>query len=47
MEIKNKVCPLNPKIDKGYYCHELCAWWDEDSQKCAILVLARAMKERK
>ena len=24
-----------------------CAWWDEDSQDCAAVVLARAMKKRK
>lgn len=21
-----------------------CAWWDEDAQKCAVLVIARAVK---
>lgn len=24
-----------------------CVWWDEDSQDCAAVVLARAIKKRK
>lgn len=44
----DKYCPLNPSEDQVLLCSgEKCAWWDEDSQDCAALVLARAMKKRK
>jgi len=44
METEKKICPLSMSCP----CQEQrCAWWDEDSQDCAAVVLARAMKKRK
>lgn len=43
----DKYCPLNPSEDQVLMCSlEKCAWWDEDSQACAAVVLARAMKKK-
>lgn len=51
METEKKICPLSmshPKDIPFYACQkQMCAWWDEDSQDCAAVVLARAMKKRK
>ena len=44
----DKYCPLNPSEDQALLCSgENCAWWDEDSQNCVAVVLARAIKKRK
>jgi hypothetical protein len=44
----DKYCPLNPSEDQALLCSgEKCAWWDEDSQNCAAVMLARAIKKRK
>ena len=43
-----KYCPLNPSADEVLTCcQERCAWWDEDAQACALLVIAKALKKRK
>lgn len=43
---EKKFCPLNPSEDEALTCiSSKCAWWDEDSQSCAMLVLARAVKK--
>lgn len=51
METETKICPLSiscPSDTPLCLCQEQrCAWWDEDSQKCAVAVLARVMKIRK
>lgn len=51
METEKEICPLSisrPKDTPFYPCQkQRCAWWDEDSQDCAAVVLARAMKKRK
>lgn len=45
-----KICPLcfsNSDPDMLYQkCeNEKCAWWSEDSQKCAILILAESQRK--
>jgi hypothetical protein len=41
-----KYCPINPDVDQSISCVEgKCAWWDEDAQACAVLVLARTSKK--
>ena len=51
MENEKKICPLSissPSDTPLCLCQkEMCAWWDEDSQDCAAVVLARVMKKRK
>lgn len=51
MEIEKKICPLSMSCPEDIpLCpcqKQRCAWWDEDSQGCAAVVLARAMKKRK
>ena len=46
-----KICPLSMSCPEDIpLCpcqKQRCAWWDEDSQDCAAVVLARAMKKRK
>ena len=43
-----KYCPLNAIPYKGLTCcQERCAWWDEDAQACALLVIAKVLKKRK
>lgn len=43
---EKKFCPLNPSEDTALPCiSSKCAWWDEDSQSCAMMVLARAVKK--
>ena len=43
-----KDCPLNASVDDVLpCCQERCAWWDEDAQACALLVIAKALKKRK
>jgi hypothetical protein len=32
-----KMCPLNNWIN----CEQICAWWDNENQCCAILTLAK------
>ena len=51
MENEKKICPLSmsyPKDTSLCPCQkQMCAWWDEDSQACALLVMAKALKKRK
>ena len=43
-----KYCPLNASVDDVLpCCQERCAWWDEDAQACALMVIAKALKKRK
>ncbi len=43
----NLICPMTfmttgPAL--AMTCkHHLCAWWDEENEECAILVIARVM----
>lgn len=38
--------PSNMSNDYTYNCmEELCAWWSEDAQKCAIVVMAEAQRK--
>ena len=50
-ENEKKICPLSMSCPEDIpLCpcqKQRCAWWDEDSQDCAAVVLARAMKKRK
>lgn len=45
--MENKVyCPLNPDTEQPLpCCKEKCAWWDEDAQACAVMVLAKAVRK--
>lgn len=45
--MENKLnCPMNADIENILpCCEEKCAWWDEDAQACALLVLARAVRK--
>ena len=49
--VEKKICPLSMSCPEDIpLCpcqKQRCAWWDEDSQDCAAVVLARAMKKRK
>lgn len=46
MENSKKLCPLNASMDEVLpCCQEKCAWWDEDAQACALLVIARTSKK--
>ena len=53
METEKKICPLSmnrPGDILLCLCRcqkERCAWWDEDSQDCAVGMLVRAIKKRK
>lgn len=51
METERKICPLSascPEDTLLLHCQkDRCAWWDEDAQSCAVLVLVKAMKKRK
>lgn len=46
-----KICPLcfaNPNAEMPYQrCEEdgTCAWWSEDTQKCAIAVIAESLRK--
>ncbi len=41
-----KDCPLNTSTEQSLPCKEgRCAWWDEDAQACAVLVLAKSAKK--
>ena len=43
---QKKYCPLNASVDEVLpCCQERCAWWDEDAQACALLVMAKALKK--
>lgn len=43
-----KYCPLNASTGEVLICcQKRCAWWDEDAQECALLVIAKALKKRK
>jgi len=46
--IEKKNCPLSRL--NSYYgescLEELCAWWNELSKNCAILVIAKMSKDR-
>nr|DAH92259.1 MAG TPA: hypothetical protein [Caudoviricetes sp.] len=45
--MENKqYCPLNAATDEVLHCcREKCAWWDEDAQACAVLVIAKTMRK--
>lgn len=51
--ITNKPCcpmsfnvPPNMSNDSTYNCvRSRCAWWCEDAQKCAVLVLAETQRK--
>lgn len=44
--MSKKFCPMNPSEDEALTCcQDKCAWWDEDSQSCAMLVMAQAVKK--
>lgn len=45
--MENKqYCPLNAATDEVLHCYrEKCAWWDEDAQACAVLVIAKTMRK--
>ena len=46
MDNQKKYCPINPDTENIIYCCESkCAWWDENSQACAVLVIARESKK--
>lgn len=53
MNNENKIgCPMtynippSRSINRSYNCvEELCAWWVEDAQKCALLVLAESQRK--
>ena len=47
MENKTNIyCPLNASTDEVLpCCRERCAWWDEDAQACALLVMAKAVRK--
>ena len=55
-EDKRKICPLTYTSGKGAYDQEVsdfdycveekCAWWNDLSKNCAILVIAKMSKER-
>lgn len=51
MENEKKICPLSMSCPGDIplcTCQkQRCAWWDEDSQDCAAVVLMRAIKKRK
>lgn len=47
METETKICPLLKDRALEPCRKQMCAWWDEDSQDCAAVVLARAIKKRK
>ena len=51
METEKKICPLSMSCSEDVPlcpCQEQqCAWWDEDAQTCALLVIAKALKKRK
>lgn len=42
---ENKICPLNANSPNFKCICERCAWFDEDAQACAMLVLAKSMKK--
>ena len=43
-----KYCPMNPSTGEVLSCcQDRFAWWDEDAQACALLVIAKALKKRK
>lgn len=39
---QDKLCPLR---NGTIYCGNRCAWWDEESQACALLVIAKAVRK--
>ena len=47
--MENKICPLSimsPAECPFMNCKKNeCAWWDEDSQACALLTLARSVRK--
>lgn len=42
MENDKKLCPLSQGT---VMCGPKCAWWDEDAQACAVLVIAKTMRK--
>lgn len=49
MENNNMICPLSMSGEYDYPLtpcqYKCCAWWVEDAQKCAILVLAETQRK--
>lgn len=50
MSENRKLCPLsmNAPADVPILLkcqEEACGWWDEDTQACAVLTLARSMRK--
>lgn len=51
MDMENeKYCPLSMSApadcDLVRCCEENCAWWNEDTQSCAVLTLAKAARKK-
>lgn len=51
-DINKPGCPMSYNVPPGmsndhtYDCmEERCAWWCEDAQKCAVLVLAETQRK--
>jgi len=42
---RNKICPLTV-VETDARCHKECAWWLEEEEECAIIVLAKLMIKR-
>lgn len=41
---KRLTCPLKQSPSRAALCYcaqDKCAWWDENSQRCAVLLLAQ------
>lgn len=51
MKEERTICPLSMSgpadMDLVNCVQEGCAWWDEDSQQCAVLTLAKYVKKVK
>ncbi len=49
--MSRKKCPLIYVIIPGYDAHhsrcmeDRCAWWNEDAQKCAMIVISEEARE--
>lgn len=46
---EKKFCPLSMSapadMDLISCCREKCGWWDEDTQSCAVVSLAKSMRK--
>lgn len=44
MMLDRKTCPVHP--DGSHRCEEAkCAWWNEKTERCAVLDIAKVGKE--